>query len=376
MSEKAQSEVVVAGHLCLDLIPGLRDTEFSFQPGQLSEVDAVVSAPGGGVANVGISLHKLGVRATLLGTVGNDALGSLLKTLFATLDPELSAHLLTDESAATSYTIVLSPPGRDRMFLHHSGCNDTFDLARIDPEQFRQAHFFYFGYPPLMRSVYEDGGAALAELFAGLKENGVGPVLDLALPDPEGASGRVDWVGFLRNVLPHTTLFTPSFEEICFMLGVSAEASDQGDLLERASDLGGRLLRLGVPLVVIKLGERGLYLRTGNTPPPNLSEDWLERELWTPAFKVEVATTTGAGDAAVAGFLTALLNDASPAEALRFATAVGAKSVRAADATSGVSHQDEVRSTLEAWTVVPHSLPKWHYSEEKRVYISPNDSLF
>ena len=106
----------MAGHLCLDLIPGLRDTDFSFQPGQLSEVDAAVSAPGGGVANVGISLYKLGVRATLLGTVGNDALGSLLKTLFDDLDSDLSAHLLTDESAATSYSVVLSPPGATGCF--------------------------------------------------------------------------------------------------------------------------------------------------------------------------------------------------------------------------------------------------------------------
>ena len=73
------------------------------------------------------------------------------------------------------------------------------------------------------------------------------PVLDMALPDPSGASGRVDWSGFLQRVLPHTTLFMPSFEEICFMLGVSAEVSGQDDLLERASDLGGRLLELGVP---------------------------------------------------------------------------------------------------------------------------------
>ena len=374
--EKAQGEVVVAGHLCLDLIPGLRDGEFSFQPGQLSEVGAAVSAPGGGVANVGISLHKLGVKAMLLGTIGQDALGNLLKTLFNDLDPDLSAHLLTDENAATSYSVVLSPPGRDRMFLHHSGCNDTFDLKRISPEQLRHARFFYFGYPPLMRSVYEDGGAALAELFAQLKENGVSPVLDMALPDPGGASGRVDWSGFLQRVLPHTTLFMPSFEEICFMLGVSAEVSGQDELLERASDLGGRLLELGVPLVVIKLGERGLHLRTGDAPPPTLNQDWRNRELWLPAFPVEVATTTGAGDAAVAGFLTALLNEASPAQALRFAAAVGALSVRAADATSGVPHQDEVRSVLEDWTVPPHSVAKWRYLEAQNVYVSPNDALF
>ena len=367
---------MVAGHLCLDLIPGLRDAAFSFQPGQLLEVGAAVSAPGGGVANVGISLHKLGVKATLLGTVGEDALGSLLKTLFDNLDPDLSAHLLTDKDATTSYSIVLSPPGRDRMFLHHSGCNDTFDLKRIKPEQFKHARFFYFGYPPLMRSVYEDGGAALAELFAGLKDDGVSPVLDMALPDPDGASGRVDWSEFLRHVLPRTTLFMPSFEEICFMLGVPAEASDQEDLLERASDLGKRLLELGVPIVVIKLGERGLYLRTGDTLPQNLSENWLERELWLPAFPVEVATTTGAGDAAVAGFLTALLNEASPSEALRFAAAVGASSVQAADATSGVPHQDEVRSALEDGTVAFHSLSKWRYLEKQKVYVGSSDTLF
>ena len=111
--------------------------------------------------------------------------------------------------------------------------------------------------------------------------------------------------------------------------------------------MGGGCSSWAFPLIIIKLGERGLYLRTGDTLPAYLDENWRNRELWTPTLKVEVSTTTGAGDAAVAGFLTALLNETSPAETLRFATAVGAASVRAADATSGVPHQDEVRSMLE-----------------------------
>ena len=264
------------------------------------------------------------------------------------------------------------------MFLHHSGCNDTFDLKRINPERLRDARFFYFGYPPLMRSVYEDGGAGLAKLFAELGNNGVSTVLDMALPDPNGASGRVDWSGFLQQVLPYTTLFMPSFEEICFMLDVSSEASDQDDLLERVGDIGRRLLELGVQVVVIKLGERGLYLRTGDTLPPDLippdlSQDWRRRELWTPAFPVEVATTTGAGDAAVAGFLTALLNEVSPSEALRFAATVGAASVQAADATSGVPHQDEVRLLLEKWNIESPTLAEWRYLEGEQIYVSQGD---
>jgi hypothetical protein len=55
---------------------------------------------------------------------------------------------------STSYSIVVSPPGVDRLFLHHTGCNDTFDPARVERGLLQYTPVLYFGYPPAMRRTY------------------------------------------------------------------------------------------------------------------------------------------------------------------------------------------------------------------------------
>ncbi|HLY29174.1 MAG TPA: carbohydrate kinase family protein, partial [Aggregatilineales bacterium] len=79
---------------------------------------------------------------------------------------------------------------------------------------------------------------------------------------------------------------------------------------------------------------------------------WANMAYWQPAFQVEVAGTTGAGDAAYAGFLCALLNGATPDAALRLASAVGACCVEAVDATSGIRSREDIRTRLGAgWPI-------------------------
>ena len=86
--------------------------------------------------------------------------------------------------------------------------------------------------------------------------------------------------------------------------------------------LADRILRYGVKALLVKLGPRGIYLRTA---PSNrwkkcgrglehLGEDWHDRQIWAPAFAVTEKSRTGAGDAAIAGFLAGILRGASPSK--------------------------------------------------------------
>ena len=78
------------------------------------------------------------------------------------------------------------------------------------------------------------------------------------------------------------------------------------------------------------MGDQGLYVR------------WPDRELHAPCFAVDVAGTTGSGDATIAGFLAGLVRGLSPAEVMTMAAAVGACCCEAADATSGIRPWEEV----------------------------------
>lgn len=347
----------VAGHLCLDLKPGLpRPPDLS--PGALSEVGPLATALGGAVGNVGLALDRLAHRPHLLARCGDDALADLLRTVLARDAGAATPHLI-DAADGTSYTVVLNPPDADRTFLHHAGCNHGFvadDLFEGVPEGVPLLHL---GYPPLMRGLYHDEGRALATALESLRAHGTAVSLDMALPDPSGPSGRVDWRAFLRRVLPHVDLYLPSWAESWLMLhpGEGVPAPTRA----RAATLTADLLAFGPAVVGLKVGADGIYLRAGDAAPAPLlaAASWREAETHAPSFAVEVTDTTGAGDATVAGLLSALLEGASVPEAAAFACAVGAAAVEAPDGIAGLPPADELHARVaKGWATLDSALAR------------------
>jgi sugar/nucleoside kinase (ribokinase family) len=379
-------QVAVAGYVCLDVIPTFEGQTESlaslFQPGQLAGVGPAVTAPGGAVSNTGLALHRLGIPVKLVGKVGADLFAQELRKQYGQYDEELAAGIITSPKEVTSYTIVISPPGVDRFFLHCTGANNSFRADDVDFAQLDGVRIFHFGYPPLMRSMYENGGAELALIMQRAKAAGLTTSLDMALPDPSSEAARVEWPALLAHVLPHVDIFLPSLEEVQLMLGTfsSQEESADGRYLKQAST---QLLAMGTAVVVIKLGDQGLYLRTTSASDrlsamgaaaPQETATWLDRELLAPSFQAQLVGTTGAGDCAIAGFLAGLLKGLTVEEVLVSATAVGACNVEGPDATSSIPEWDTVRGRIQAgWKQhAPRlSLPGWR--QENLIWIGPDD---
>jgi len=388
--------IIVAGHICVDIIPAWPQAGASFaatfKPGRLTEVGLALVSTGGAVSNTGIALHRLGVPVRLMGKVGPDLFGRAILDVVAGYDPALAEGMIVDPDADSSYTLVINPPGIDRIFLHNPGANRTFGATDVNMEKVRGAKVFHFGYPPLMRRMYLDDGAELTALLRSVRTLGVTTSLDMSQPDPAAEAGRVDWRRVLENVLPHVDIFVPSLDETIFMLdrthydaiqrGAAAHTPD-GNLLHRLSQ---QLLDMGAAVVALKLGELGLYLRTTAAPARLASAGalfkprpvgWLERELLTPCFLAHVAGTTGAGDCTIAGLLTSLLHGRSADEAILDATAVGAASVENPDATSGVPTWDAVQARRAAgWEKRPLciNVGGWQVDAAHHVWRSPNDA--
>ena len=216
-------DAVVAGHICLDVIPdlsglGAEPLSTLLRPGQLVEVGNPALATGGPVSNTGLALHILGVKTQLMGKVGDDPLGHVVTQIVADQGAGLADGMVVDPEAATSYSIIISPPDIDRIFLHSPGANNTFGAADVRYDVVAQARLFHFGYPPLMRRIYADNGAELIEIYRRVRALEVTTSLDMAVPDPATDAGRADWVAILEGVLPFVDVFLPSVEEILFML--------------------------------------------------------------------------------------------------------------------------------------------------------------
>jgi len=380
----------------VDIIPAWSQAVASFSsiftPGKLTEVGPALVSTGGAVSNTGIALHRLGVPVRLMGKVGPDLFGRAILDVVAGYDPALTEGMIVDPVADSSYTLVINPPGVDRIFLHNPGANRTFGAADVDLEKVRGAKVFHFGYPPIMRRIYLDDGAELAALMRAVHALGVTTSLDMAQPDPAAEAGRVDWRRVLESTLPHVDIFAPSLDETIFMLdrplfdaiqrGEAARTPDV-ELLHRLSQ---QLLDMGAAVVALKLGELGLYLRTTDkverlaaagalfTPLP---AGWIGRELLTPCYLVNVAGTTGAGDCTIAGLLTSLLHGRAADEALLDATAVGAASVESPDATGGVPTWEEVQARRAAgWAKHPLRVNAggWMPDATHHLWRSPTDA--
>ncbi len=388
--EKIQA--IVAGHICLDIIPNLDKQTKTFgellRPGNLLVVDPAAISTGGAVSNTGIALHRLGLKVELMGKIGRDLFGEGIRGVLQKYGPHLADGMIVSDDPS-SYSVVVNFPGVDRIFLHCPGANDTFGAADIQYDALRGARLFHFGYPTLMRRMYTNEGAELESLFRQAKQAGPTTSLDMAWVDPSSEAGQVHWPVVLKRLLPHVDVFLPSFDEILYMVErdtfLSFQKAGDGDVLSQAdgdviSRVAQKLIDMGSAIVVLKLGHQGLYVRVtsdvgrlkaiGPCAPKDLAA-WAGVQLLAPCFNVNVVGTTGSGDCTIAGFLAGLLHGLGPVETITAGVATGACNVEALDATSGIRTWDDMQARIAGgWgrREVTLPLPGWSFDKAAGVY--------
>jgi sugar/nucleoside kinase (ribokinase family) len=112
--------------------------------------------------------------------------------------------------------------------------------------------------------------------------------------------------------------------------GFAEEFGGTGDPADGLIELAG----LGARLAVATCGPEGAIARGG------------DETLTSPAFEIEAADTTGAGDAFHAGFIWALLQGFDPVRVLRVANAVAGLSCTALGAQEGLPRREELEAFL------------------------------
>ena len=355
-------EIIVCGQMCLDFLPSMENVtpDNLASTGKLFETGSMQISTGGSVANTGLALQRLGMKTGLIGLVGDDFVGRATLEYLRNREHQLADHISVVEDAASSYTIVLAPHNYDRSFLHYFGTNNLFDYEHVDYEVVAQADMFHLGYPTVLPKLFANKGEALAKIFKRVHDDlGLVTSMDLSLPDPMQASGQASWKTIFQHTLPYVDIFIPSIEEIMLMLRRNDYDAWGNELLyyislDYLNDLAQELLEMGSAIVGFKLGVSGLYLRTTSDIKRlafldrihQVRDLWLDKTLWHPAFKVDVVGTTGAGDSAYAGFLSAIYRGLDCETSVKWACALGACNVEKLDSTSGVLTWDETAKRL------------------------------
>jgi sugar/nucleoside kinase (ribokinase family) len=291
------------------------------EAGQLIATDDFLMDSGGCAANTSTTLVRLGVKARVSGKIGDDTYGSFIVQDLAQKGVE-TAGISTSHRYGTSKTVILPVIGDDRRFIHTFGANADFSATDIDRETLARASVFYVGgYMVLPKLSQND----LVALFQFARSRGILTALDVVVPAGDASVSMAD----IEHVLPFVDIFMPNDQEAQRLTGEDAP-HQQAELL----------LRAGCRTIVITMGGRGALLMDRT------------QQIEAPAFDVALLDSSGAGDAFAGGFIAGMMMGLDQAEALRFASAIGASCCTQLGCTTGVFTREQAEAFLLA-----HPLP-------------------
>ena len=364
-------KVIAAGHICLDVTPVFslahaHSIAEVFRPGSVVSIGEAFFSTGGSVANTGLAMKILGADVTLIGKIGRDPFGDTVMKILSEYNADKG--MIVSDVDPTSYTLILAVPGIDRIFLHAPGADATFCSDDVPEASLEDAVLFHFGYPTVMRRMYLDDGQELIKLMKRVKEYGIAASLDLAAIDPSSEAGQQDWDRIIRAVLPYTDFFVPSVEELCSMIDPvryqewiqRAGNRDICTVLDPVQDihpLAERCMSYGAKVLLLKCGALGMYLRTADADALRTvgsrlelnADAWADLDLFEYSYLPDrIVSGTGCGDTSIAAFLTAILNNEIPEEALHLAAAAGASCITGTDALSGLMSMQELKEKIHA----------------------------
>lgn len=303
----APHTVVLLGDVMTDLLARL---DGPLVPA--SDSPARITAEGGGAAaNTASWLVGLGVRAVLLGRVGDDPAGRSAADGLRAAGVEV--RFAIDPVLATGTVIVLVEPGGERTMVPDPGANAALTMQDLPTEAFtRGAHLHLSGYTLLKPGSRAAGLAALdlaraAGMTVSVDVASVGPLCTV------GAYRFLDWIDGID------VLFANRSEAAFLATGDAADDDPQVTTAILARRCG---------LAVVKLGADGASARG----PAGVFEH-ADAVRLDPHAAVD---STGAGDAFAAGFLHGWLTGLPTADALRSGCALAARAVSAIGARSGI----------------------------------------
>jgi len=299
----------IVGSLNMDMVTRM---ERFLRPGETMHGSSFTIFPGGKGANQAVALAKLGAQVEVVGAVGDEALGRRYEEVLAGLGIGMRGLARIPNTSTGTASIEVTATGENHIIVV-AGANE-----RVTPE-----------YVESMRDVIEGCDGLLLQLEIPIESvvaaakiaaaTGVPVILDPA-PARE----------IPAELYPLISVITPNETEALVLTGENTE-SDEG--IARA---GAALVARGIRTVVIKAGGRGAFLVTG------------EGCARIPGFRVKVVDTVAAGDSFNAGLALALGEGKPPAEAIRFANAVGALSTTREGAQSAMPSYEEVLALMES----------------------------
>jgi ribokinase len=301
--------IVVVGSLNMDLV--VRSPRLP-RPGETLSGGPFATYPGGKGANQAVAAARLGAPTTMIGRVGADGFGQMLR-IAAEVDGVSVAWVLDTPGTPTGVALITVEEGGQNTIVIAPGANAALTPEDVEAaaDQIASARVLLLQLEVPLPAVIR--AAAIAHAAGATVILNPAPAPAARLP---------------AELLANVDYLVPNESEAAAFLGDTNDASPEA--LARAVSVVS-----GVPNVIITLGAAGVAMYGPNGA------------AILPAFQVEAVDATAAGDAFVGGFAVALSEGLPPAVALRWGCAAGALAATRPGAQSSLPRREDVLGLLE-----------------------------
>ncbi len=302
------ANIVVIGSLNMDLVV---ETEKNPKRGETVLGKSFQNICGGKGANQAAAAARLGAEVTMIGCIGKDAHGIVLKEGLGQMG--VNTDFVFQEDQASSGVALITVEQGNNSIIVVAGANSRLDIAHIEMREdiLNRADIILLQLEiPLDTVMYVLNYA---------RKNGIKTILN---PSP---ACRLE-----ESIFRKIDYFIPNETECEFYTGRKIES------IQDAIHCVKLLQEKGIAAPIITLGENGSVFGDG------------DQVIHIPAQKVKAIDTTAAGDSFAAAFAVAVTEGKSMTEAVRFATYVSSITVTRKGAQTSIPTREEVEAVYYA----------------------------
>ena len=301
--------VIVIGSVNVDIVTY---ADRAPRPGESLTGHRYSMVLGGKGANQSVAVARLGTAVRFIGRIGADSFGEFIRSRLAGLGVDPGC-LAIDASLPTGIAVIGIDGRGENAITVVPGAN-----MGLAVEQVEAAAPLFSSVKVLLAQLEHPFPATLKAVELARRAGA------LAILDP----APVPTFPFRADTIRMFDALTPNEIETEALTGIAPVD------IEAAAAAAGRLRETGLPLALVKMGARGVYV------------DSADFRGHVPPFTVKAIDTVAAGDCFAAGLAVALAEGMVVESAVRFAAAAGALACTKEGSSEAAPTRQEVEALL------------------------------
>jgi fructokinase len=260
------AQVWVVGEVLIDLIP---------------DADQYLAVVGGGPANTAKALAKLGVKTHFIDGISNDEYGQMAKAELLSANVLLDYTQCSNKPTCTAKVTLSSSGSATYEFVIEGTATFDFSTSWLPDPQSLKPSLVHIG---TLATVIKPGASVLLEWAQSIVN--VAPIVFDPNIRPTVLGNRDEYVKKVEKWVAISSAVKVSNEDLNWLYPGEA-----------INEIANKWLEVGVQLVVVTLGDKGITAYRKN------------EQVSVDAVKVVVADTVGAGDTVGAVLVEAIVNN-------------------------------------------------------------------